>query len=268
MPINPTSASNPSLLGLNQSQQRLDQANRQLISGERIPNAAVDPAGLQVFLQLQGQVLGDNTAIRNSLDGTSAIQIADGGLNQVTDSLQQIRELSIQAQNGILNDSDRAALQKQADQLISGISDTLQQSSFNGQSLLSEEGQLQLQTGGNAGDTQGVPTFDVGSELANLGLNGLDISSAGVLDILDQSQDFISSVSGELGASQNRLDSTTNTLSESSINQAAAASQIGDTDFAKAISEQTNAQIQQEVGIAIQAQANASRGLVLRLLGS
>lgn len=268
MPINPTSASNPSLLGLNQSQQRIDQANRQLSSGERIPNAAVDPAGLQVFLQLQGQVLSDNTAIRNSLDGISAIQIADGGLSQVTDSLQQIRELSIQAQNGTLNDSDRAALQKQADQLISGISDTLQQSSFNGQSLLSEEGQLQLQTGGDAGDTQGVPTFDVGSELANLGLNGLDISSAGALDILDQSQDFISSVSGELGASQNRLDSTINTLSESSINQAAAASRIGDTDFAKAISEQTNAQIQQEVSIAIQAQANASRGLVLRLLGS
>lgn len=268
MSINPTSLSTGSINQFNQVQNRLDESNKQLSSGQRINNAAVDPAGLQVFLQLQGQVIGDNTAIRNSLDGVSALQIADGSVNQVNDSLQQIRELSIQAQNGTLNDNDRASLQKQADALLEGIRDTIDQSTFNGQSLLAEDGELRLQTGPGSEDSQNVGTFDVAGTLDDIGLFSLDITDSSALDLLDESQDFLSSVSGEIGANQNRLDSTINTLTESSLNQAEAASRIGDTDYAKAISERSAALIQQEVGIAIQAQANANRGLVLNLLGS
>lgn len=264
--LNPSVSSN--LSGLSQNQNRIDENARQLTTGQRINNAAVDPAGLQVLIDFQSQILGNNTAIRNSLDGISAIQIAEGGLSQVTDSLQQIRELSIQAQNGILNDQDRASLQNQADALLEGIRDTLGQATFNGQSLLSEDGQLQLQTGPDAGDSQQVSTFDVGSQLDDLGLFSLDITSSDSLNILDQAQDFLNTTAGEFGAAQNRLDSTINRLSENSINEAAAASRIGDTDFAQATSERANLLIQQEVGIALQAQANASRGLVLNLLGT
>lgn len=268
MAINLTGLASSNFSAFNQTQNRIDESGKQLISGERINNASVDPAGLQVLIDLQGQILGNNTAVRNSLDGISAIQIAEGGISQVNDSLQQIRELSIQSQNGTLNDNDRASLQKQADALLEGIQDTLGQATFNGQSLLGEDGQLRLQTGPGSEDSQNVGTFNVESELDDLGLFSLDITSAGALDILDQSQDFLSNVSSEFGAAQNRLDSTINRLNESSLNQASSASRIGDTDYAKAISERTNAQIQQEVGIAIQAQANASRGLVLNLLGS
>lgn len=268
MAINLSGLGTNNFSAFNQIQNRIDESGKQLISGERINNAAVDPAGLQVLIDLQGQILGNNTAVRNSMDGISAIQIAEGGVNQVNHSLQQIRELSIQAQNGTLNDNDRASLQKQADALLEGIQDTLGQATFNGQSLLGEEGQLRLQTGPGSEDSQNVGTFNVESELNDLGLFSLDITSAGALDVLDQSQDFLANVSSEFGATQNRLDSTINQLSESGINEAAAASRIGDTDYAKAISERTNALIQQEVGIAVQAQANASRGLVLNLLGS
>jgi flagellin len=264
--LNPSISNNVS--GFNQLQNQIEENSKQLSSGQRINNAAVDPAGLQVLIDFQSQILGNNTAIRNSLDGVSAIQIAEGGISQVTDSLQQIRELSIQAQNGILNDQDRATLQNQADALLEGIRDSLGQATFNGQSLLTEEGELQLQTSSGAEDNQQVGTFNVESGLEDLDLFSLDITSAESLDILDQSQDFINTISGEFGAAQNRLDSTINRLSESTLNEAEAASRIGDTDFAQTISERANALIQQEVGIAIQAQANASRGLVLNLLGT
>jgi flagellin len=264
--LNPSISSNVS--AFNQLQNRIEDNQKQLSSGQRINDAAVDPAGLQVLIDFQSQILGNNTAIRNSLDGVSAIQIAEGGISQVTDSLQQIRELSIQAQNGILNDQDRATLQNQADALLEGIQDSLGQATFNGQSLLTEEGELQLQTGADSEETQQVGTFDVESQLNDLGLFSLDITSPDSLNILDQAQDFINTVSGEFGAAQNRLDSTIDRLSGNTVNEAAAASRIGDTDYALAVSEQTNALIQQEVGIAIQAQANASRGIVLNLLGT
>lgn len=264
--LNPSISNN--LSGLSQNQNRIDDNARQLTTGQRINNASVDPAGLQVLVDFQSQILGNSAAIRNSLDGISAIQIAEGGLSQVTDSLQQVRELSIQAQNGILNDQDRASLQNQADALLEGIRDTLGEATFNGQSLLSEEGQLQLQTGPDTGDSQQVNTFDVGSQLEDLGLFSLDITSPDALNILDQSQEFLSSTAGEFGAAQNRLDSAINRLSENTINEATAASRIGDTDFAQAASERASLLIQQEVGIALQAQANASRGLVLNLLGT
>ncbi|WP_286238294.1 flagellin [Neptuniibacter halophilus] len=269
MPINPTGVSSSQSYSLfNQVRNRIEENEKQLISGQRINNAAVDPAGLQVLINLQSDILSNSSAIRNSMDGISALQIADGGVNQVNDSLQRIRELSVQAQNGILNDSDRAALQKEADALLSGISDTLSQSQFNNQSLLSEEGSVRLQTGSSADDGQDIQRFNVAGELGDLGLLSLNISDPGALDIIDQSQSYLSTVSGEIGASQSRLESGINRLTESNLSQAESASRIGDTDYAKALSERSAAQIQEQAGIAVQAQANANRGLVLSLLGS
>lgn len=268
MPINPTGFATNPYTQFNQIQNRINETEEQLASGQRINNAAVDPAGLQVLIDFQTQIRGNSAAIRNSLDGVSALQIADGGVNQVNDSLQRIRELSIQSQNGILTDSDRAALQSEADALLNGIQDTLEQSSFNGQSLLTEEGQLRLQTGPGTEDSQNVSTFNISGEFGDNGLFSIDISDAGALDIIDQSQSFLATVSGEIGANQNRLDSTINRLTETNINEASAASVIGDTDFAQTASERARTLIQQDVGIALQAQANANRGLVLNLLGS
>lgn len=268
MPINPVGFGSSPYNQFNQIQNRIEENEKQLASGQRINNASVDPAGLQVLINLQSEILGNNTAVRNSLDGVSALQIADGGVSQVNDSLQRIRELSVQAQNGILNDSDRATLQNEADSLLAGIRDTLGSSTFNGQSLLSEDGQLQLQTGPGSEDSQNINTFNVAGELEDLGLFSLNISNPEALDVLNSSQDFLNTVSSEIGASQNRLDSTVNNLTQASLSQAESASRIGDTDYAKAVSERSSALIQQEVGIALQAQANANRGLVLNLLGS
>ncbi|MGH1463567.1 MAG: flagellin, partial [Neptuniibacter sp.] len=198
--LNPAISNNAS--AFNQVQNKIEENQKQLTSGQRINDAAVDPAGLQVLIDFQSQILGNNTAIRNSLDGISAIQIAEGGVNQVTDSLQQIRELSVQAQNGILNDQDRTALQNQADALLEGIQDSLGQATFNGQSLLTEDGELRLQTGPDADNSQQVGTFDVSSQLEDLGLFSLNISSEDALDILDQSQEAINNIAGEFGATQ------------------------------------------------------------------
>lgn len=268
MAISATGISAGSLNQFNQIQNRINDTDKQLTSGKRINDAAVDPAGLQVYLQLRGLQLGNSTAIKNSLDGTSALQIADASVSQVNDSLQQIRELSVQAQNGILNENDRASLQTQADALLEGIKSTLNQSSFNGQSLLTNDGELRLQTGPDSEDSLSVSTFNITEQFENAGLFSLDISDSTSLDLLDSSQDFLNTVSGEIGANQSRLDSTINRLSENSVNAAESAARIGDTDYASVISERASALIQQEVGIAMQAQANSNRALVLNLLGN
>lgn len=268
MAITVTGASAGSLNQFNQIQTRVNQYDQQLASGKRINESAIDPAGLQVFLQLQGQELGNNTAIKNSLDGISALQIAEGSVNQVNDSLQQIRELSVQAQNGTLNSNDKASLQKQADALLEGIKDAISKSSFNGQSLLSQDGELKLQTGPGSENSQNITTYNLTDSLEELGLFSIDITESAALDQLDNAQNFLTTVSSEIGANQNRLDSTINQLSETSLNSAEAVSRIGDTDYAKTLSERSAALVQQEVGVAMQAQANANRGLVLNLLSS
>ena len=253
--------------GLEKTQNRIDETGRQLASGERLVDASVDPAGLAVLVDINSQVSGNEVAIRNSLDGISAIQIAEGGVNQVGDALQQVRELALQAQNGTLSESDRNSLQRQADELLAGVQDSLGQVNFNGQPLLAEDGEISLQTGPEVDDGQTVRTFDVSGELEGGGLFGIDISDPASLEVVDQSLSFLNTVSGELGAGQNRLESTISRLGEANINETAAASRIGDTDFAQTISDRAAAMIQQEVGIAVQAQANANQKLVLNLLG-
>jgi len=268
MPININGAASAGLVNtFNQIRERIEEQQERLATGFKINSAKDDPAGLAILNNLQGQVRGNNVAIQNSVSGISALQIAEGGLGQVNDSLTKVRELSIQAQNGILTESDRAALQSQADALLEGIQGSLGQATFNGKSLLTDDGQLRLQTGPNTGDVQQISTFDVAGQLTESGVFSLDISSPTALDTIDQASGFVNNIAAEFGAAQNRLDSTINQLQESTINQSAAASRIGDTDFAKTISERTNALIQQEVSIAIQAQANASQGLVMQLLG-
>jgi len=266
MPINPISTSTNAYSSLTQAQSQVNKTGEQISTGQRINRAADDPAGLQILSGLQTDIRGNSAAIRNSLDGISAIQIADGGIGQVSDALQRIRELSIQAQNGILNSSDKAALQSEADALLAGIKDAITQTTFNNQSLLSEDGQLQLQTGSDVDATQNLQTYDLTQALQDEGLFSLDITSSDALTAIDQSQSYINRISGEIGASQNRLESRIDSLFTTNLNQAAAASVIGDSDIAQVVSERASALIQQEVGLALQAQANANRSQVLNLL--
>lgn len=262
MELQPASLSNISTSSL--SSNPLAETSEQIASGSRINRASDNPAGIQVSISLSRDINENAAGLRNVMDGTSLTQTALGGISQVTDSVTQLRELSLQAQNGTLNDSDRQALQEQADQLLAGIKDTIDQTSFNGRSLLSEEGTVGIQAGNSRTD---INTPDLLSTLADENLFSLDISSPDALQSLDNSLDLLNQSAGSFAISQNRLESTANSLTDASINAASSRSQISDTDTAQAISEQSLALIQREVAISMQAQANAERSDVLALLG-
>lgn len=253
-------ASHSSLSGSN----RIAETSQQIASGQRINQASDDPAGIQISIGLTRVINEDSVGLRNVMDGSSLSQVAQGGITQITDSVQQLRELSLQANNGTLNDSDRQSLQKQADGLLEGIKDTIGQTSFNGRSLLSEESDISIQAG-NSAITISSP--DLESSLGEQGLFSLDIGSADALDSLDGALNLLNDSAGSFAAGQRQLDSASRSLVESSISNTESRSRISDTDMAKAASEQSLALIQRDVAITLQAQANAGRSDVLALLG-
>ena len=258
MELNFNAASSTSALN------RVAESQQQIASGQRINQASDDPAGIQVVIGLTRDINENAAGLKNVLDGTSLTQVAQGGINQITDSVQQLRELSLQASNGTLNPSDREALQSQADQLLEGIRDTIGQTSFNGQDLLSKEDSINIQAGS---DSTEINTPDLLASLEESGLFSLELGSEEALTALDDSLDQLNTAAGSFAASENALDSIGRSLADSSVNSAEARSRINDADMAQAVSEQSRAQLQQDVAITLQAQANASRGDVLALLG-
>jgi flagellin len=246
------------------SDNRLAEASQQIASGQRINQASDDPAGIQVSICLTREINENAVSLRNVMDGSSLSEVAQGGISHITDSVQQLREISLQAQNGTLNESDRQSLQKQADELLAGIQDTVGQTSFNDQSILNEERDINIQAGDSSTT---INTPDLQSALGDQGLFSLDISSADALDSIDGAISLLNDSAGSFAASQGQLDSVSRSLTDSSINNSESRSRISDADMAKAASEQSRALIQQEVTITLQARANASRGDVLALLG-
>lgn len=240
----------------------------QISTGNRLNDASTDPAGLQVSIGMTTQINGNHMAMRNINDGVSAIQIADQSVGSVTDSLQRMRELAVQA-GGILGDSDKAALQAEFSQLQQNIKETIGSSEFNGQSLLDSEDGVSLQTGADAGETQDVRTADLVKRLEDMDLFDIDLTSSSSEDVfksLDDSLSLAGELRADFGATQNALDSRMNSVMGQNLNEAESRSQISDTDMAKALSEMSQQQVREDVELAMLGQANANRGQVLSLL--
>jgi flagellin len=241
----------------------------QISSGQKVNTASDSPSSIQLIEQLNSQIKGNSSAYSNVINGVSAVQTAQGGLNQVTDSLQQLRELGIQAGNGTLNNSDRQAIQKSANELLSGIKDSLVNSKFNGNSLLASSESANLQIGSSADSQQALPSFDLLSEFNNINLFELSFNSGDIsetLNNIDQALNITGSAQGTFGSVQNSLERTADGLTSANVNQAQSRSNIKDTDYAAAITELAKQQLSEEVGISLLAQANANRGQVLQLL--
>ena len=239
-------------------------------SGQRINSAADDAAGLAISSRMATQLDGLSMSIRNASDGVSFVQVESGALSSITENLQRIRELSLQSGNGALNDSDRQALQKEADQLLEATNSILETSNFNGVQLLNDDKSQQFQVGPNVSDTIAIDGKNIQEALTSEGLFDINLSTqagaSAALSALDNSLGVVSERNSELGAVANRFDSTINNLQESRINTAEAKSRIADTDIAKEASELSAKLIQNQAQIAIQAQANGNRGLILQLL--
>lgn len=264
--INLNTESNSSLL--QQVQKKQNTLMEQLASGKRINSAADGAAAQQIIDRLTSQTEGNRQAISNAYDGISLAQVAEGGLSGINDDVNRIRELSIQAGNGLLSDSDRKAIQAEVTQLQDNISQTIEQTNFGGKPLLAEDGNIDFQVGANAGQQISVGTQDVASGLTDI--LKVDLSTAqgaqDALDAADSAVEFVGSARSDLGATQNRFESTARNLAQTDENVAAARSRIQDTDFAQATADSAAAQIQGQASISVQAQANQQQGQVLSLL--
>jgi len=257
---------------LNQTNNNLNRGFERTSSGKRINSAADDAAGIAIATRLTAQIFGSQTASRNALDAISLTQTAEGGLGGVTENLQRIRELSLQAVNGSLSSSDRGALQKEVNQLTQEITRTTETTTFNGVPVLDTDLNLEFQVGANAGDTIAVSNNNIGQNLQNFGVNGIDISTVdganAAISVVDQALEAVNQTRSEFGAIQNRFESTIRTEETNRINTAASRSRIEDADFAKEIAEQTKNLILQQAGIAVQAQVNNLPKSILTLINN
>lgn len=250
-----------------------DSTLQQLSSGKRVNSTKDDAAASAIIERFAAQIAGNAQAVRNLNDGVSLVQVAEGASTQLQDNTQRIRELAVASANGTLSASDRAAIQAEADQLNQSNADILQNTEFNGNKVFQTSSQT-LQAGPNAGDTlsiNGVSLNGVGGQGGLYGATGaIDLSSAAsataALDQLDTDLQRISTVRSTYGAAQSRIEASVANLTSSSINQAAAKSRMGDTDYAKSLSDFSAQQVRGQAAIAVQAQANAIPSQVISLL--
>lgn len=257
---------------LSNSGTSLNVSFERLSSGFRINRAADDAAGLQISDRLTSQVQGLNQAVRNANDAISLTQTAEGALSEVTNSLQRIRQLAVQSQNGINSSADRTALQAEVTQLQNEISRVAQTTQFAGVDLLSGGFSAQFLVGANANQNISVNL----SRSGGFGASGLSVGTVSVATASDASAAIasvdaaISTIGGqraELGALQNRFQSTIRNLSNISENVAGARSRIRDTDFATETAELTRNQIVQQASLSVLSQANQRPQTALSLLG-
>ena len=242
------------------SQNSLATSMQRLSSGLRVNSAKDDAAGLAIGERMNAQVRGMNVAIRNANDGISMAQTADGALATVTEALQRMRELAVQAANGSNGTGDIANLDAEFQELDAEIDRIAQTTQFNGLFILDgDAGTMTFQVGANDGETLDVTTTAV----AGLGAN---VDDAGILATIDAALDVINTDRSTYGASMNRFGYAISNLQIGSENQAAARSRIMDADFASETANLSRAQILQQAGNAMIAQANQLPNQVLTLL--
>ncbi|MBC7699409.1 flagellin [Aquabacterium sp.] len=260
------------------SQMSLATSMQRLSSGLRVNSAKDDAAGLAIAERMSAQVKGMNVAARNANDGISLAQTAEGALGKVGESLQRMRELAVQARNATNSDGDKDSLDKEFQQLSKEIQRVLGGTTFNGKAIIgSDADTLTFQVGANTTDNDiiEVSTTDMTTDASITAVTDstavidstTDVSGlADVIDNIDAAIDRVNTERAVFGATQNRFDSVISNLQVSVENQTAARSRIMDADFASETANLSRAQILQQAGNAMIAQANQLPQQVLSLL--
>jgi flagellin len=299
--INQNIAAMNSYRNLSVTDGQMAKSLEKLSSGFRINRAADDAAGLAISEGLRSQIGGLKVAVRNTQDGVSVVQTAEGALTETHAILQRMRDLAVQAANGTNDDNSLAALDQETTQLKAELTRIAEKTTFNNVSLLDGDFSKQFQVGYAAGDTlnvgitsgaagQGFAATDLGNFDAATGVvtatetvNDIDLTVAAVIDpvtgttttassaedaigILDSAIQQVSTARADLGALQNRFEHTINNLNVAVENLSASESRIRDTDMASEMVNFTRAQILSQAGTAMLAQANQAPQGVLRLL--
>lgn len=247
----------------------------QLASGSRITKSADDAAGLAISEKLKANIRSSQQATRNSNDGISMIQVAEGGLDESQNILIRLRELAIQSASDTVGETERGYTDMEYQQLKNELERVSQTTKFNEVSLLDGKGdKLDFQIGAGNDDFQDRISYEPGK--MNSGLDALGLGSESVatkdgaqgsLEKIDGAINTVSGQRAELGALQNRLLATTRNLETSVENMSAANSRIRDVDYAEATAKNTQNNIMKQAGTSVLAQANAAPQQALRLIG-
>ncbi len=272
---------------LTTSQSQLATSMQRLSSGLRVNSAKDDAAGLSIAERMHTQVRGMNVAMRNANDGISMAQVGEGALGKVSDLFQRMRELAVQSANGTNNDADRISLNDEFVQLAQEATRTLGGTQFNGQKILNTTSNSTFQIGANSStdiDQLTVTAFDwatspsatsITAVLGTAVITGTDRPTQEITDIgtaqlaiasIDTAIGQVNSQRATYGAVQNRFENVVSTLMVAAENQSAARSRIMDADYAAETSNMSRAQILQQAGNAMVAQANQLPQQVLSLL--
>jgi len=274
------------------SSKALSTAMERLSTGKRINSAKDDAAGLAIASTMTAQIRGMTQGIRNANDGISLAQTAEGALNEVSNMIQRMRELSVQALNGTNDDSSKANIQSEIEQLSTQIASTVNNTKFNGISLFNAEDAsfktdgITIQAGASATDAvtinmtalrdattpsklAGLVKFDAdpsATPAETFAVLDVTTMTADDLDVFDEALKEISTTQANLGAVQNRLESTINNLTANVTNLTDARSRIEDADFSTETTSLAKAQILSQASTAMLAQANQSQQNVLKLI--
>ena len=246
-----------------------------LSSGKRITKASDDAAGLAIATNLEAQTKGLRQATRNANDGVSLIQTAEGGLNETSNILVRLRELTIQAASDTVGETERSFLDKEYQQLSKEIDRISESTVFNGSQLLNGKGKgaMDFQVGAFAGEQNKI-TFDsaeTDSSAGSIGVEGTNIGSKddalGSIETIDKAIEKVSGQRANLGSIQSRLQSTIKNLEVQTINHDSARSVIQDVDVAEASAALASNQVVKNAGVSTLAQANQIPNSALRLIG-
>jgi len=246
----------------------LQTAMERLSSGKRINGSKDDAAGLAIASSMTSQIRGMSQAVRNSNDGISMAQTADGALDEVTNMLQRIRELAVQASSGTYSSTDKTNLQTEVTQLASQITAITSNTKFNGVSLFSgtagSSGTVTIQTGSTSSDT--VTVDFTALNLSAVASVDLTTGATAALTSVDTLISTVGTKRAKFGAAENRLNAVVNNLQSNITNLSDARSRIEDADFGAETSNLAKSQILAQASTAMLAQANQSSNYVLSLL--
>ncbi len=260
-------------LGINNSAQK--SSIEKLASGSRIVRAADDAAGLAISERMRGQVRSLRQGMRNANDGISMIQTAEGAMNEVSNMLIRFRELSMQGASDTISNTERGFIDKEVQQLKSEIGRIAGSTEYNGTKLLNgEAGVLEIQIGLNNKPGEDRFLFDAGatsSTLDTLGVGGIAVASKedaqGALEMVDVALNKVNENRSNLGALQNRLQSSINNMQVYDENLSNGMSRIRDLDIASESAELTKTNILTSAGISVLSQANQNPMAALKLIG-
>ena len=264
MTINTNVVSLNAQRNLSMNQGSLATSMERLSSGLRVNSAKDDAAGIAIANRQNAQIRGINVAVRNANDGISMAQTAEGALSTVTDALQRMRELSVQAQNGSNGTSDRANLNTEYQALSAEITRIAAQTKFNGVAVVGASAGAQVfQVGANNGDTLTITTTTVTTVGGDLTTSA---NASTALAALDTALDTVTTSRASYGAAMSRFGMAIQNLQITGENTAAARGRIMDADFASETANLSRSQILQQAGSAMVAQANQLPNQVLALL--